>query len=189
MAEAGAPSDESLDDVQRRTFARATVQTIASCPRERRLTAAQLISFLDRQAFAVVATTRPGGRPHDPAAVLCLRRRPRVITRSAPPRVWWRLGFPCLLILLCCESFLGGCSRRCYQMPGRRTVAWAGRLLAAGLPASPARTARLARVHDPIRHDDQPPVRSGAPDHGWVFARSNGSRTQTQSTSGAAGRG
>jgi nitroimidazol reductase NimA-like FMN-containing flavoprotein (pyridoxamine 5'-phosphate oxidase superfamily) len=64
MAEAGAPSDESLDDVQRRTFARATGQTIASYPRERRLTAAQLISFLDRQAFAVVATTRPGGRPH-----------------------------------------------------------------------------------------------------------------------------
>ena len=40
--------------------------------------------------------------------------------------------------------------------------------------------ARPARVHDPIRHYDQPPVRSGAPARGRVFARSNGSRTQAQ---------
>src|SRR5579863_8146591 len=55
---------ELLSRLQDRTFARATTATTASYPPERRLDAAQLASYLDRRAFAVVGTTRADGRPH-----------------------------------------------------------------------------------------------------------------------------
>ena len=55
---------EPLGDLQDRTFARATAATAGSYPAQRRLSAAQLASYLDRRAFAVVASTRADGRPH-----------------------------------------------------------------------------------------------------------------------------
>ena len=53
-----------LRDLQDRTFAQATAATAASYPPERRLSATQLASYLDRRAFAVVGSTRADGRPH-----------------------------------------------------------------------------------------------------------------------------
>jgi pyridoxamine 5'-phosphate oxidase-like protein len=55
---------ELLSLLQDRTFARATAATATSYPRERRLDAAQLTSYLDRRAYAVVGSTRADGRPH-----------------------------------------------------------------------------------------------------------------------------
>jgi hypothetical protein len=55
---------DALASLQDQTFARATGATAASFPLRHRLTAAQLAGYLDRRAFAVVATTRPDGRPH-----------------------------------------------------------------------------------------------------------------------------
>ena len=55
---------ELLGDLQDRTFARATAATAISYPPERRLSAAQLASYLDRRTFAVVGSTRADGRPH-----------------------------------------------------------------------------------------------------------------------------
>jgi hypothetical protein len=53
-----------LGELQDRSFARATGATAASYPPERRLSGAQLASYLDRRAFAVVGSARPDGRPH-----------------------------------------------------------------------------------------------------------------------------
>jgi len=64
---------ELLGRLQDRTFARATAATATSYPAERRLSAAQLASYLDRRAFAVVGTTRADGRPHA-AMSLYIRR-------------------------------------------------------------------------------------------------------------------
>ena len=55
---------ELLGDLQDRTFARATPGTAISYPPERRLSAAQLASYLDRRVFAVVGSARADGRPH-----------------------------------------------------------------------------------------------------------------------------
>jgi Pyridoxamine 5'-phosphate oxidase len=55
---------ELLGRLQDRTFLRATAATLGSYPPERRLNAAQLASYLDRRAFAVVGSTRADGRPH-----------------------------------------------------------------------------------------------------------------------------
>jgi general stress protein 26 len=55
---------ELLGRLQTATFARATTATADSYPPERRLSAAQLASYLDRRAFAVVGSTRGDGRPH-----------------------------------------------------------------------------------------------------------------------------
>lgn len=55
---------ELLDRLQTDTFARATAATAGSYPPQRRLTGAQLASYLDRRAFAVVGSTRADGRPH-----------------------------------------------------------------------------------------------------------------------------
>jgi hypothetical protein len=55
---------ELLARLQDRTFLRATAATVGSYPPERRLNAAQLASYLDRRAFAVVGSTRADGRPH-----------------------------------------------------------------------------------------------------------------------------
>src|SRR5215813_9393175 len=49
---------ELLGGLQDRTFARATAATAVSYPPERRLSAAQLASYLDRRAFAVIGSTR-----------------------------------------------------------------------------------------------------------------------------------
>jgi predicted pyridoxine 5'-phosphate oxidase superfamily flavin-nucleotide-binding protein len=64
---------ELLGELQDQTFARATGATAASYPPERRLTAAQLASYLDRRAFAVVGSARADGRPH--AAMSSYARR------------------------------------------------------------------------------------------------------------------
>jgi general stress protein 26 len=53
-----------LGDLQDLSFARATPATGISYPPERRLSAAQLASYLDRRAFAVVGSARADGRPH-----------------------------------------------------------------------------------------------------------------------------
>jgi general stress protein 26 len=55
---------ELLGRLQTETFARATTATTSSYPPDRRLAAAQLASYLDRRAFAVVGSTRADGRPH-----------------------------------------------------------------------------------------------------------------------------
>src|SRR5260221_13620425 len=55
---------EPLGGLKDRTFARATAATAISYPPERRLSAAQLASYLDRRTFAVVGSTRADGRPH-----------------------------------------------------------------------------------------------------------------------------
>src|SRR5215470_16598239 len=54
---------ELLGDLQDRTFARATAATAISYPPERRLSASELASYLDRRKFAVVGSTRGDGRP------------------------------------------------------------------------------------------------------------------------------
>src|SRR5215472_11280481 len=64
---------ELLGDLQDRTFARATAATAISYPPKRRLSAAQLASYLDRRAFAVVGSTRAGGRPHAAMSVYIRR--------------------------------------------------------------------------------------------------------------------
>jgi nitroimidazol reductase NimA-like FMN-containing flavoprotein (pyridoxamine 5'-phosphate oxidase superfamily) len=55
---------DPLAELQDRTFAQATAATAKSYPPERRLTAAQLTSYLGRREYAVVGTARPDGRPH-----------------------------------------------------------------------------------------------------------------------------
>jgi hypothetical protein len=55
---------ELLGELQDRSFARATGATAASYPPERRLSGAQLASYLDRRAFAVIGSGRADGRPH-----------------------------------------------------------------------------------------------------------------------------
>src|SRR5215472_13234576 len=64
---------ELLGDLQDRTFARATAATAISYPPERRLSAAQLASYLDRRALAVVGSTRVDGRPHAAMSVYIRR--------------------------------------------------------------------------------------------------------------------
>jgi len=64
---------ELLGGLQDRTFARATAATAVSYPPERRLSAAQLASYLDRRAFAVIGSTRPDGRPHAAMSIFIRR--------------------------------------------------------------------------------------------------------------------
>jgi hypothetical protein len=64
---------ELLGELQDRTFAQATDATTASYPPERRLSAAQLASYLDRRAFAVVGSGRADGRPHAAMSVYVRR--------------------------------------------------------------------------------------------------------------------
>lgn len=64
---------ELLGGLQDRTFARSTAATAVSYPPERRLSAAQLASYLDRRAFAVVGSTRPDGRPHTAMSIFIRR--------------------------------------------------------------------------------------------------------------------
>jgi hypothetical protein len=64
---------ELLGGLQDRTFTRATAATAVSYPAERRLSAAQLASYLDRRTFAVVASTRGNGRPHAAMSVYIRR--------------------------------------------------------------------------------------------------------------------
>ena len=64
---------ELLGGLQDRTFARATAATAVSYPPERRLSAAQLASYLDRRALAVVGSTRGNSRPHAAMSVYIRR--------------------------------------------------------------------------------------------------------------------
>ena len=64
---------ELLGGLQDRSFARATAATAVSYPPERRLSAAQLASYLDRRAFAVVGSARADGRPHAAMSVYVRR--------------------------------------------------------------------------------------------------------------------
>ncbi len=65
--------NEELAAVQEQTFAHATRPTVRAYPPERRLSADQLASYLDRRAFAVIGSCRPDGRPH--AAISSYIRR------------------------------------------------------------------------------------------------------------------
>ena len=62
-----------LGGLQEQTFAQATAATAVSYPPERRLSAAQLASYLDRRSFAVVSSTRRNGRPHTAMSVYIRR--------------------------------------------------------------------------------------------------------------------
>lgn len=64
---------DELGQLQETTFAAATGATASSFPPERRLTGDELADYLDRRAFATIATTRPDGRPH--AALSSFERR------------------------------------------------------------------------------------------------------------------
>ena len=64
---------EVLGALQDRSFAQSTAATAVSYPPERRLSAAQLASYLDRRKFAVVSSTRPDGRPHTAMSVFIRR--------------------------------------------------------------------------------------------------------------------
>jgi hypothetical protein len=64
---------ELVGGLQDRSFARATAATAVSYPPERRLSAAQLASYLDRRAFAVVGSARADGRPHAAMSVYVRR--------------------------------------------------------------------------------------------------------------------
>jgi hypothetical protein len=55
---------DSLDDIQDRTFARATKATLRAYPEGRRLIGAQLTGYLDRRSIGVISSVRPDGRPH-----------------------------------------------------------------------------------------------------------------------------
>lgn len=63
----------AIADLQDQTFARATPSTNKSYPPERRLTAEQLVTYLDRRVYAVVSTARPDGRPHTAMSVYVRR--------------------------------------------------------------------------------------------------------------------
>ena len=56
--------DDELAAVQDQSFAQASAATARAYPPERRLAAAQLGSYLDRRAYAVVSSARADGRPH-----------------------------------------------------------------------------------------------------------------------------
>src|SRR5258707_13539718 len=88
---------ELLGGLQDRTFARATAATAISYPPERRLGAAQLASYLDRRAFAVVGSTRADGRPHAAMSVY-IRRGPTfwLPTMAGPVRERNLRGHPWL---------------------------------------------------------------------------------------------
>lgn len=62
-----------LGELQERTFARATPATGISYPPQRRLSGAQLASYLERRAFGVVSSTRPDGRPHSALSIYVRR--------------------------------------------------------------------------------------------------------------------
>jgi general stress protein 26 len=64
---------ELLGGLQERTFARATAATAVSYPPQRRLSADELATFLDRRTFAVVGSARPDGRPHAAMSVYIRR--------------------------------------------------------------------------------------------------------------------
>ena len=64
---------EVLGDLQDRTFAGATAATGVSYPPERRLSAVQLASYLDRRVFAVIGSARADGRPHAAMSVYVRR--------------------------------------------------------------------------------------------------------------------
>jgi hypothetical protein len=56
--------DRLLDDIQDRTFARATKATLRAYPERRRLMGAQLTGYLDRRSIGVISSVRHDGRPH-----------------------------------------------------------------------------------------------------------------------------
>jgi pyridoxamine 5'-phosphate oxidase-like protein len=53
-----------LDEIQDRTFARASGATLRAYPRRRRLAGSLLTGYLDRRSTCVVSSTRPDSRPH-----------------------------------------------------------------------------------------------------------------------------
>jgi general stress protein 26 len=64
---------DPIGDLQDRSFAHATAATALSYPPERRLSAAELASYLDRRAYAVVGSARGDGRPHAAMSVFVRR--------------------------------------------------------------------------------------------------------------------
>jgi len=63
----------TLGEIQERTFAVATQATRTSFPPARRLSDGQLTAYLQRRAYAVVATGRADGRPHVALSSYALR--------------------------------------------------------------------------------------------------------------------
>lgn len=57
-------TDTDLADLLDRTFAPATPATQRTYPPDRRLSADQLVGYLDGRTFAVIGTTRTDGRAH-----------------------------------------------------------------------------------------------------------------------------
>ena len=53
-----------LADLQDESFARGNAAVRSSLTDERRMTGVELAAFLDSHRYAVVATTRPSGKPH-----------------------------------------------------------------------------------------------------------------------------
>ena len=54
---------DTLARIQEASFARASEATRGAFPQDRRMDGATLLSFLTRKRYAVLATTRPDGRP------------------------------------------------------------------------------------------------------------------------------
>jgi nitroimidazol reductase NimA-like FMN-containing flavoprotein (pyridoxamine 5'-phosphate oxidase superfamily) len=55
---------QELTELQDASFARGNAAVQSSLTAERRMTDAELVAFLDSHRYAVVATTRPSGKPH-----------------------------------------------------------------------------------------------------------------------------
>ena len=53
-----------LEDLQRRSFARASAATASSYPPERRMSAAAVAAYLEHRRYLLIATVRADGRPH-----------------------------------------------------------------------------------------------------------------------------
>ena len=55
---------QELAELQEESFARGNTAVQSSLTAERRMNATELAAFLDAHRYAVVATTRPSGKPH-----------------------------------------------------------------------------------------------------------------------------
>ena len=55
---------QELAELQDESFTRGNAAVQSSLTAERRMTAAELVAFLDAHRYAVVASTRPSGKPH-----------------------------------------------------------------------------------------------------------------------------
>jgi S-adenosylmethionine-dependent methyltransferase len=73
LARAAPEEPEPLEEIQRRSFARASAATRRSYPPESALSGPELERFLRRKGYALLATARPDGTPH--GAMVAFRAR------------------------------------------------------------------------------------------------------------------